>query len=183
MKTGYLLYGDDGIYWDRIIILLVVAGLIFLGVFFYQVFIATPAARKAESARLAAKSVREIVFFLARDAEGKLPQSRTVLMELLSNYQLSVTTQQLDGVAATFGYSEPLFLNELAKRAALMSRRDKHDLVRAALLVSVTSASPAAIESARRLVKALGALQGRTATMARRAFTAGPAALLELAAA
>ncbi|MFT3724748.1 MAG: hypothetical protein QM773_14335 [Hyphomonadaceae bacterium] len=183
MKTGYLLYGDDGIYWDRIFILVALAGFVFLCVVLYQAFIATPAVRRAESARLSRKSLPEIVYFLGRGGDGKLPANRAVLMELLSSYQLPVTTQQLDGIAATFGYSEPLFLNELAKRATLMTRRDKHDLVRAAVLVSVTSAFPDALESARRIVKALGALQRRTATMARRAFTAGPAALLELAAA
>ncbi len=183
MKTGYLLYGDDGIYWDRIIILVAAAGLVFLGVVLYRVAVATPVARRAESARLSRKSLPEIVYFLGCGGDGKLPANRTVLMELLSSYQLPVTTQQLDGIAATFGYSEPLFLNELAKRAALMTRRDKHDLVRAAVLVSVTSAFPGATQSARRIVKALGSLQWRTATMARRAFTAGPAALLELAAA
>ncbi len=185
MNFGKLFYGPDGTDQGKIVILVIAALAVFALVILYQVFIGGPKGRREESTRIAAKTLAEIVCFLARDGGGD-PAARYKTVEgVLKRFSVGVTPQQLASVSAAFGYSDALFLNELSNRAAVMSPNAKHALVRATLLVALGADGSGAkdIEIARRIIKALRPLQGRTKRMAKRALAAGAASVVELAAA
>lgn len=163
-------YGPGGVYWDRIALVGFAAGAFVLAIYGYESFVSGPAARREEGARLARKSLPEITIYLLRNKDGHLPAD---LSSQLAAARLSAdAVSQVQTIAPIFGYSDPLFLNELSKRAELMTPATKEMLVDAVVRIAQSTGRAEARENARRLIKNLGRLSARSIAQAKEALSA-----------
>lgn len=156
--------GPQGVYMDRIAILAGGGAAILISLFLYEALVAGPAGRQAEGERLMKKAMPELVVFMLRDQDGKLPAN---FMSRVAASGIKMQQTAIEAVAVNFGYSDPLYLNELSNRAALMKATTKDVLVEAAMRLAHSDGRAETAERAQRLIKSLGRLSSRSSRMAK----------------
>lgn len=159
-----LFVGPQGVYWDRIGMLAGGGAAILISLFAFEIFVSGPAGRHAEGERLMKKAMPELVVFLLRGTDGKLPVGYHASLNASG---MKISPADVEAVAVNFGYSDALYLNELSKRALLMKATTKDILVEAAMRLSHSSGYSNTRDRAQRLIKSLGRLSRRSERMAK----------------